>query len=348
MDISKRQYSILDYIYENPYVQRTDIEAYLLSLGEVATKVTVLRDLDALIAKRLVKTKGKARNTSYVAANMSYLMRKYDVEEYFNKRYDEREVKYVQFNFDIFKKFKNIFLNSEMKELEKATVQFNSKISQLTPGILKKEYERLMIELSWKSSQIEGNTYTLLDTEVLIKDNTEAEGHKREEAVMILNHKAALDFVFNNKDYFETLSVSKIEMLHSILVDNLSVEKGLRKSPVGIVGTDYRPLSNQHQIREAVEKLVTLVNSVKNPVEKALITVLMISYIQPFEDGNKRCGRILANAVLMAHGACPISYRSVDEKEYKKAVIIFYETNSLVYFKKLFIEQYRFAVQKYF
>lgn len=82
--------------------------------------------------------------------------------------------------------------------------------------------------------------------------------------------------------------------------------------------------------------------------EKALVTVIMISYIQPFEDGNKRCGRILANAILLANNYCPLSYRSIDESEYKKAVIVFYENNSLAYFKDLFIEQFKFTVDKYF
>ncbi len=126
------------------------------------------------------------------------------------------------------------------------------------------------------------------------------------------------------------------------------IGKGLRKTPVGIVGTNYRPLDNQHQIKEAVEKLVKIINKLKNPIEKALTTVIMISYIQPFEDGNKRTGRILANAILLANNYCPLSYRSIDEAEYKKAVIIFYENNSLAYFKELFIEQFNFAVDKYF
>ena len=204
--------------------------------------------------------------------------------------------------------------------------------------MLKKEYERLLIELSWKSSQIEGNTYSLLDTETLIKENIEAKGHKKEEAIMILNHK----------DYFKTITLKKIEELHAILTMGLGVTKGLRKSPVGITGTNYKPLSNQLQIRDAVEKLINAINSIDNVVEKALITVIMISYIQPFEDGNKRTGRILANAILFANGYCPLSYRSISETEYKKAVVIFYENNSINYFKELFINQYKFAVEKYF
>ena len=131
-------------------------------------------------------------------------------------------------------------------------------------------------------------------------------------------------------------------------VEDLGVGFGLRQKPVGIVGTNYQPLSNQLQIRDAMENLVDCINNSDYTIEKALIAVLMISYIQPFEDGNKRTGRILANAILFANNYCPISYRSVSEIEYKKAVVIFYEMNSLDYFKRLFIEQYKFAVEKYF
>lgn len=90
------------------------------------------------------------------------------------------------------------------------------------------------------------------------------------------------------------------------------------------------------------------VNQSEHPVEKALLTVLMISYIQPFEDGNKRAARLLGNALLLAHNYCPLSYRSVDEVEYKKGVLLFYEQNSLSYFKTIFIDQFRQAVTKSF
>lgn len=347
MELTKRQYKIFNFIQEKQSVKRADIEAYINSIEEVS-KITVLRDLDILLGQKLIKKSGQARNIVYSSFNDNEILRKYNVEEYFRTETDIRVIKYSQFNFSIFEKLNNIFTKSELNGLEKTNKLFIHKTQKLTPTILKKEFERLMIELSWKSSQIEGNTYSLLDTEILIKENIEAQGHKKEEAVMILNHKKALEYIFENKDYFRILTIKKLEELHAILTNSLNVSKGLRKSPVGIVGTNYKPLSNQHQIKEAVEKTIKKINDIQNPVEKALVTVLMISYIQPFEDGNKRTGRILANAVLLANNHCPLSYRSIDEKEYKKAVIIFYENNSLDYFKNLFIEQFKFAVDKYF
>jgi Fic family protein len=94
--------------------------------------------------------------------------------------------------------------------------------------------------------------------------------------------------------------------------------------------------------------LIAVINKTENPIEKALITVLMIAYIQPFEDGNKRTSRILSNAILLANQYCPLSYRSVDEIEYKKAIILFYEQNNVSYFKELFLEQFKQAINKYF
>jgi len=347
-NLNKRQYRILDFINEKQSVKRADVETYINSVDEKTSGVTIIRDLDLLLRSDLIEKSGSARSVVYHSKVQNELLRYYNVIEYFKQDADSRSVKFPQFNFDIFAKFAGIFSSKELESLEKTNLVYRDKIKNLSPVLLKKEYERLLIELSWKSSQIEGNTYSLLDTEVLIKENIEAEGHKKEEAVMILNHKRALEYIFDNQEYFKVMTLKKIEELHEILTLNMGIGRGLRKSPVGIVGTNYRPLFNQHQIKDAMERLVDVINSSENVIEKALIAVLMISYIQPFEDGNKRTGRILANAILYSNGYCPISYRSVKDSEYKKAVIIFYENNSLEYFKRIFIEQFKFAVDKYF
>jgi len=108
----------------------------------------------------------------------------------------------------------------------------------------------------------------------------------------------------------------------------------------------YRNYRNN--AKEALEKTCQVVNKEKNIFSKAIILMILVAYIQPFNDGNKRTSRLIANAILMAHNVCPLSYRNIDEKEYKKAIILFYEQNNLNYFKKLFIEQFEFAVKNYF
>ena len=348
MKLNKRQNIILDYINKHTSSSRLEIEKYVASVDDKSSKNTIIRDLEVLMKNNYIQKTGSARSIKYLPANSNELLIKYDIENYFKGNFDDRKIKYSQFNFDIYNNLKNLFSANEIKKLEDTNKIYTNKINALSDTILKKEYERLLIELSWKSSQIEGNTYSLLDTEALIKENIEAKGHKTEVATMILNHKRALEFIFKNKDYFKTITLKKLEELHALLTKDLGVDKGLRKSPVGIVGTNYKPLSNQLQIKDAIKKMITTINKTKNVVEKALIAVIMISYIQPFEDGNKRTGRILANAILFAHGYCPLSYRSVNESDYKKAVILFYENNSIDYFKELFVEQFRFAIEKYF
>lgn len=164
---------------------------------------------------------------------------------------------------------------------------------------------------------------------------------------MILNHKRALDFIFSDPSCYRRITLSKILELHTLVSQNSGISQGLRMSPVGIIGTKYKPLGNQYQINDAMRALVQVLSSLKHPFDRAFVAVLMISYIQPFEDGNKRASRILANAILMSENYCPLSYRSIDEVEYKKAVILFYEQNSAEYFKRIFIEQFRQAMENY-
>src|SRR5690606_17786504 len=123
----------------------------------------------------------------------------------------------------------------------------------------------------WKSSQIEGNTYSLLETEKLLKEKETASGKTKEEASMLLNHKEAIDFILQNPNYLQPLSVNKIEDIHSILIKELNIERNLRKSRVGISGTNYRPLDNAFQISEALQSTCELINKKENVFEKALL-----------------------------------------------------------------------------
>ena len=181
-----------------------------------------------------------------------------------------------------------------------------------------------------------------------MRERIEPKGHTREETTMILNHKIALDYIRAHAGRFKRLDLRDIEAVHSLLITGLNVKKNIRHGLVRISGTAYKPIDNRFQIREAMEKTCKLINKQKSPFAKALIAMLMLSYIQPFEDGNKRASRLIGNALLLAHNTCPLSFRSIDELEYKKAVLLFYEQNNFKYFKELFINQFKFAVENYF
>lgn len=273
-----------------------------------------------------------------------------DLDEYYSKEVDEREVQ-TGYNFDLIPNVLRkvaLFTKEEMDELNALQTRFAENFSSLSEEQKRREMERLGIDLSWKSSQIEGNTYSLLETERLLKEKQTAAGKTKEEAIMLLNHKDALDFIVANPDYLQHLTISRIEDIHSLLVKELGVDRNIRTRRVGITGTNYRPIDNEFQIREALQQTCDLVNARDNVFEKALYILVLLSYIQAFNDGNKRVARITSNAILIANRYCPISFRTVDSIDYKKAMLLFYEQNNISAFKQIFIEQFRFAVNTYF
>jgi len=128
----------------------------------------------------------------------------------------------------------------------------------------------------------------------------------------------------------------------------LNISRNIRNGRVGISGTNYKPLDNTFQIREALEDMCELINSKGNVFEKALLSLVLISYIQPFSDGNKRTERIISNAILINNKYCPISFRTVESIEYKKAMLVFYVQSNINPFKRVFMNQFEFAVNTYF
>ena len=311
---------------------------------------TLKRLLTKLISSNYISTKGLGKGTRYLISPTYQVIQPIDIDKYYKKEIDERKIK-DGFNYQIINEVlakHSVFTESEMLKLNNLQNIFNSNISQLSDKEYKKEFERLAIDLSWKSSQIEGNTYSLLETERLLKEKETAAGKTKEEAVMLLNHKDALDFIIETPNYLNPLSVSKIEDIHSILVKELNVERNLRKRRIGISGTNYKPLDNQFQISEALKDSCDLINKKSSVFEKALMALVLISYIQPFMDGNKRTARIVSNAILMNQKYCPLSFRTVDSIDYKKAMLLFYEQNNISNFKEIFIDQFEFAVNTYF
>lgn len=338
---------ILQYLHYHPLSSRGDITAGTAFKGSDAT---LKRMIAAGIKAGDIVAEGKARATRYRLSPQAQLLMPLNLDTYFALEVDERQVQ-SSYNFELINGLlaeTRLFSDKEQVHLDALQEEFRQHVSELTDNEYRKEMERLGIDLSWKSSQIEGNTYTLLETERLLRESKTAEGKSKEEAVMLLNHKDALSFVLDNPDYLKELTVSHIEDIHQLLTKELSIDKGLRRHRVGITGTNYHPLDNESQIREAMRDACELINSKSNIFEKALLTLVLLSYIHPFSDGNKRTARITSNAILIANDYCPLSFRSIDSIDYKKAMLIFYEQNNLYAFKQIFMEQFEFAVKEYF
>ncbi|MEI8205109.1 MAG: Fic family protein [Bacteroidota bacterium] len=345
--VEPKKKSILEFIKENQGSSSKEVfDGLTIEIGYS----TVKRILNQLGNDGFIKTEGTGKGTKYFISPSYEVLNQIDIERYFEKEIDERIIK-NGFNFTLIPKVLSeieLFKKDELNRLILLQEKFKSNISKLSEFEYSKEMERLAIDLSWKSSQIEGNTYTLLETERLLKEKETAAGKKKDEATMLLNHKDAIDFIVSNSDYLSPLTISKIEDIHRILIKDLGVDRNIRKGRVGISGTNYRPLDNEYQIKEALQDMCNLVISRNSVFEKALLLLVLISYIQPFVDGNKRTARIISNAMLIENNYCPISFRTVDSVEYKKAMLIFYEQNNVTAFKEIFINQFEFAVSTYF
>ena len=137
-------------------------------------------------------------------------------------------------------------------------------------------------------------------------------------------------------------------MSSSILTQDIDIKDDFRNHPVGITGTLYRPPAKIDAIQRAMTKSVELINKNNNIFFQAFVLLIMIAYIQPFEDGNKRTSRMVANAIMHANRYPMLSYRNIDAVEYRKAMILFYEQNNISYIKKIFIEQVEFSTNNYF
>lgn len=346
-NITLRQSFILNIISKSSGLSREEIQREIGKLYKIS-KPTLVRDLNKLLREKLIKVEGKGRKTKYFPYSRNPLLRPFDLDLYFTDEPDKRSDAKKSFDFGIFDSLSGLFSPIEIKKVDKVQKSFDEQTRRLEPDILRRELERFAIELSWKSSKIEGNTYTLLETEELIRKHREADGRTKKEALMILNHKEAFDEILKDRVKFKKLTLSEINQLHNFLVKGLDISVGIRKQAVGITGTIYRPLDNEFQIREAMERLIESINKNNQPLEKALVASSMISYIQPYADGNKRTGRMLGNALLLAFDYYPLSYRSIDEDEFKKALILFYEQGSLYHLKRLFLEQLIFAYDNYF
>ena len=344
MDISRE---ILQYLHYHPHSSRDEIAKGTAFGGSDAT---LKRLIAAGVQKGDIVVEGKARATRYSLSPQAHLLMPLDLDTYFALDVDDRQVQ-TSFNFNLIREqlpAVRLFSDEEQSHLQALQAEFQKHLHEMSDKEYRKEMERLGIDLSWKSSQIEGNTYSLLETERLLRESKTADGKTKEEAVMLLNHKDALRFILDNPDYLQALSVSHIEDIHQLLTKELSVDRGIRHRRVGITGTNYHPLDNEFQIREALRDTCDLINGKENIFEKALLALVLLSYIQAFADGNKRTARITSNAILIANGYCPLSFRSVDSIDYKKAMLVFYEQNNIYAFKQIFIDQFEFAVKEYF
>mgnify|MGYP005840377551 CR=1 FL=1 len=209
---------------------------------------------------------------------------------------------------------------------------------------------RLLIDLSWNSSRLEGNTYSLLDTRRLIEFGEEAEGGERREAQMILNHKDAIEFLVGEAGGIG-FNRYTILNLHAMLANNLLADETaagrLRRIPVGIEKSTFHPLEVPQLIEECFNRILATAAAIKDPFEQAFFFMVQLPYLQPFDDVNKRVSRIAANIPLIKGNLAPLSFTDVPASTYTEAVLGVYELNATALLRDVFIWAYERSAARY-
>jgi hypothetical protein len=209
---------------------------------------------------------------------------------------------------------------------------------------------RLLIDLSWNSSRLEGNTYSLLDTKRLIEFGQEAKGRDRLEAQMIVNHKDAISFLVGAADEIGFNRYTVLN-LHGILAHNLLADESaagrLRHIPVGIEKSTFHPLEVPQLIEECFNQMLATAAAIEDPFEQALFIMVQLPYLQPFDDVNKRVSRLSANIPFIKRNLSPLSFTDVPRSLYTDAVLGIYELNDIRLMKDVFIWAYERSAERY-
>ncbi|NTV12334.1 MAG: Fic family protein [Desulfobulbaceae bacterium] len=209
---------------------------------------------------------------------------------------------------------------------------------------------RLLIDLSWASSKLEGNTYSRLDTERLIEFGQAAEGADALETQMILNHKAAIEYLVNDTEY-ASVSPQTIISLHAFLSDGLMPDPRtcgrLRNRPVEIGGSVYLPMAMPQRLEELFHIVMSMAAEIQDPFEQSFFMMVHLPYLQPFEDVNKRVSRLAANIPLIQNNLCPLSFIDVPQKAYVDAMLGVYELNRIELLRDVFVWAYERSCQQY-
>ena len=210
--------------------------------------------------------------------------------------------------------------------------------------------QRLLIDLSYNSSRLEGNTYSLLDTQKLVEEGIAAEGKVQEETVMIMNHKEAILFLVENAQEIELNSLT-IRNLHHLLSQDLLANPGacgnIRSIEVNIGQSTYKPLNNPHLLKELFELIILKARKIEDPFEQSFFLLVHLSYLQAFEDVNKRTSRLSCNIPFIKENLCPLSFTDVSRDDYTAALLAMYEKNNIEPMLELYAWAYLRSCEQY-
>lgn len=332
--------AILNYVAAHPGARREEIRRHV---APNASQTTIWRALKRLVDEGKLEVSGKGRATGYTPAGSAV------VHAHLQTPYNRRKpVSYDREFLDRYVPNKTFYLaEADRQRLREA----GTPAAALPAGTYARRIlERLLVDLSWASSRMEGNTYNLLETERLIRFGQEASGKDRKEAVMILNHKEAIQYVVDNLDQ---IAISRPDLcnIHALLADGLLADPAmtgrLRRMPVGITHSRYRPLEDQFAIEEEFDILIAKAAAITDPFEQSFFLLVHIPYLQAFDDINKRTSRVSSNIPLLKADLAPMSFLTMDDGAYIDGLIGVYELNNVSLLREVYIDAYLASAENY-
>ncbi len=339
-----------------------------LSRGEISKKLindienkTLQRRLATLVGSSRIRKEGDRRATKYFPLGTEIEPKKDNIHPIFSNDcletlkyldlplHSRAIVSYNRAHLDKYVPNETHYLPLEARaRLEDAGKRADKKLAAGTYA--KQICERLLIDLSYNSSRLEGNTYSLIDTEKLVVEGITAEGKIHEDSVMIINHKEAILFLVENAEEIE-LDPFTIFNLHNLLSQDLLTNPescgNIRKIEINIRKSNYRPLNNPHLIRECLELLLLKARKIDDPFEQSFFILVHMSYLQAFEDVNKRTARLTSNIPFIKKNLCPLSFTDISRNDYSAAMLMIYETNNVAPMVELFCYAYLRSCEQY-
>jgi hypothetical protein len=360
---------VLKLVREKTAVSVPDVaRAAGLSKSDEGDRKAIRRLLTALVERGLLEAQGAARARVYILTKASVVEAPTSVEgtkpfkDIPLSQESETLLKYVSqslharkpigYNQDFLRSYepkRTWYLTEAQRSelLKTGTVETKARpAGTYARNIL----NRLLIDLSWNSSRLEGNTYSILETKRLIELGENAAGKDASEAQMILNHKGAIEYIIESAAE-DKISSHEVCNVHALLSENLlgdpSASGRIRQIAVGIGGTNYMPLENPHALSECFQLFIEKLNLIEDPFEQSFFSLVQLSYMQAFEDVNKRTARLVANFPLIKKNLNPLSFIDVDQEAYVKSLIGVYEKNDVSLFRDLYLWAYKRSSQRY-
>jgi hypothetical protein len=333
--------TILNYIAVHPGVGREDIRK---EVAPDVSETTMWRTLKRLSDEGKLTVTGKARATGYTIAGSAV------VHAYLQTPYNRRPPK--TYNND----FLDAYVPDRTFHLSEPERECLHEVGRPTGPALpagtyaRRIFERLLVDLAWASSRMEGNTYNILETEQLIRFGKEATGKDRKEAVMILNHKEAIQYLVNN---LGEIGINRQDIcnIHALLSDGLLIDPAmagrLRRLPAGISHSSYTPLEDEFTIEEEFRIIIEKAGAITDPFEQSFFLLVHIPYLQAFDDVNKRTSRIASNIPLLKADLAPMSFIAMDDGTYIDGLIGIYELNNVSLLREIYVGAYLASAEKY-